>query len=315
VELVLWGLGYPEVAEPVGAVTIGEPTAVELNDAGFAVLTLDVESASPFTVSADAAGDDEDADLDAFLVTPEGDYESAYSLVEPTETGEYLLVVGSDAWAASSVEVNVSAVARESLSLGATTDGAIEGPGDVVEYEVELEADTSYEVTFSSTTLDLMVLDPDDVSVDLAESTDTTSTFDAETAGLYRLRVDGGFDEETGSFRIGIDEVAPFVLGNGSSPDATGDVATPDSAQFIDLVVLGGRAVVVDVVPDGATLDPVFIVRDPADDAELARFDDLGPGEIESVIFTPDVTTTYRIEVTGAAGTTGTFRIEARLDE
>ncbi len=317
-EMVLRGVGYPEVAEPVGAVTIGEPTSVELNDAGFAVLTLEVEAGRPFTVSADASGDEGDegdGDLDAFLITPEGEYESAYSLVEPSESGEYRLVVGSDTWAAATVEVNVSEVTREPLTLGATVDGAIDGPGDVVEYEVELEADLAYEVTFSSTTLDLMVLDPEGLSVDLVESTDTTSTFDADSAGQYRLRVDGGFDEETGSFRIGIAEVADFVLGNGSSPTATGDVAAPGDLQFIDLVVLGGRAVVVDVVPDGATLDPVFYVLDPATDEELARFDDAGPGELESVIFTPDVTTTYRIQVAGSAGTTGTFTIEARLDE
>lgn len=317
-EMVLRGVGYPEVAEPVGAATIGEPTSVELNDAGFAVLTLEVEAGRPFTVSADSSEDaagDGGEDLNAFLVSPEGDYESAFSLVEPTESGEYLLVVGSDAWAASSVEVNVSAVTREPLTLGVNTAGGLSRPGDVVEYEVDLESDQAYEVTFTSTTLDLMALDPDGFEVDLAEATETTSTFDAEATGTYRLRVDGGFEEATGSFRIGIAEVADFVLGNGSSPDATGEVATPGATQFIDLVVLAGREVVVDVVPDAATLDPVFIVLDPATDEELERFDEAGPGGLESVLFTPDETTTYRIQVAGSAGTTGSFTIEARLDE
>jgi hypothetical protein len=316
-EMVLRGVGYPEVAEPTGEVAIGEPSPVELNDAGFAVVTLQAEAGRPFTVTADASGaeDEGTSDIDAFLVGPDGDYQSAYSLVEPTESGEYLLVVGSDAWGPATVEVNVSAVTREPLTLGQNTAGGISRPGDVVEYEVELEADQGYEVTFTNPALDLMVLDPDGFEVDLAEVDETTSTFDSEVSGTYRLRVDGGFDEATGSFRIGIAEVADFVLGNGSTPDATGEIATPGDTQYIDLVVLGGRRVVVDVTPDGAALDPVFIVRDPGTEEELDRFDDTGPGGVESVLFTPDVTTTYRIEVAGSAGTVGTFRIEAYLDE
>lgn len=71
----------------------------------------------------------------------------------------------------------------------------------------------------------------------------------------------------------------------------------------------------VDLTTDSPDLDLVFVIKDPETFEELQRFDDGGPGELESVVFTPDVTTSYRLEVQGAGDTTGPISFEAYAED
>ena len=309
--MVLRTIGYPEVAEPTGDLPTGSPTDVELNDAGFAVLTVDVEADQPFTITADA--ESEDQDVDSFLVAPDGSYESTFSLIEPSEAGQYLLVVATEAWAPGTLSVRRSQLIERDLTLGEATSGGIGQPGDIVRYSVDLEADTGYQLTYDDTDLSYSVLDPDDVQVDLQEGGDGGTSFTTDAAGTYAVVVDGGSSDATGSFQITLEAVEAFVLGTGTSDVATGAIAAPGDAQFIDLTVQGGREVVVDLAPDDAALDLVFIVKDPDTDTEIERFDSGGPGQPESVSIAPDETTTYRIEVQGADGTVGSFTLTAAV--
>lgn len=313
---VLRILDYPEVAEPTDELSADAPTTVELNDAGFAVLTLEATEGEPFTITAEMEGGDGDSDdLDAYLVAPDGSYESASSLVEPTESGQYRLVVAADSWSPASVEVTVSSLTREPLTVNQSASDSINDPGEILEYEVNLTANTGYEVTVDNPGLVYTVFDPTESEVTLTEIDDEASSFETDDEGTYRIRVESGTGE-TGSFEITVERVPDFILGNGSSSVATGSIDQPGVVQFIDLQVRGGVEVIVDLVPDAATLDPVFIVRDPDTDVETDRYDDTAAGGTESVRFTPDAvtTTTYRIAVAGSGGTTGSFRLEARRD-
>lgn len=310
-ETILRLVDHPELAEPTASLSAGTATEVELNDAGYAVATFEATAGEPFTISSELP-EDVDDELQAFLVTPDGTYQSAFDLVEPEESGEYLVVVGKDGFSPGTATVRLGRVSRRELAVGTTAPGKIERAGDIIEYAVDLEADTDYVITFDQPDLSLSVIDPDGLALDLTDVGDDTSSFTSEEAGTYALRVDGGADEATGSFRITLEEQQPFVLGNGTSAEAAGAILAPGDSQFIALTVQGGREVVVDTMPDGPGLDPVFIVKDPATDAEIERFDSGGAGEGESVSFTPEETATYRLEVQGAASTTGAFTLRVR---
>ncbi len=304
---------YPELAEPTGSVTPGAPTEVELNDAGYAVLTLDATAGEAFTVSTELTGDVDDF-LQAFLVAPDGSYQSAFDLIDPEESGQYLLVVGKDGFSPATASVRISRLVRRDLEVGVSTSGGIGQPGDIVEYAVDLDADATYQLVYNEPDLGYTVIDPSGSSLDLTVADDEGSaTFTTGEAGTYAVRVDGGTDDATGSFRVNVTEVPPFVLGNGTSAEASGTIAAPGDSQFIDFTVQGGREVLVDVTADAPAFDPVFIVKDPATDTELRRFNSGGPGEGESVSFTPDTTTTYRLEVQGSASTVGPFTLTATL--
>ncbi len=309
-DTILRAVDYPELAEPTDSVAAGAAVDVDLNNAGFAVVTVDATAGEPFTVSADLGGDVDD-EVQAFLVTPSGEYESAFSLIEPDESGEYLLVVGKDGWSTGTVSVRVSRLVRKDLEVGTAESGGLGQPGDIVEYSVDLDAEHPYELVYNDPDLDYAVIDAEGTALDLVELDEGTAAFTTGDAGTYAVRVDGGLDEVTGSFRVNVVEVEPFVLGNGTSPEATGEIAAPGDIQFIDLTIQGGQEVVVDLTPDDPAFDPVFIVKDPDTDTELRRFNSGGPGQAESVSFTPDETTSWRIEVQGSASTVGTFTLSA----
>ncbi|WCO65165.1 hypothetical protein PO878_11715 [Iamia majanohamensis] len=310
---VLRLLDVPELAEPTGSVAVGSPTDVELNDAGYAVLTLEATAGEAFTVSAELP-DDVDDELQAFLVAPDGSALSAFDLVDPEESGEYLLVVGKDGFSAGTATVRTSRLVRRDLTVGEAASGGLGQPGDVVEYAVDLEADATYRLVYNQPDLLYSVVDPDGLSLELTEGDeDGTATFTTDEAGTHAVRVESGSDATTGAFRVNVVEVPPFVLGNGTSAEASGEVLAPGDSQFIDLTVQGGREVLVDVVADAPAFDPVFIVKDPATDTELRRFNSGGPGAGESVSFAPEETTTYRIEVQGSASTVGPFTLTAEL--
>jgi hypothetical protein len=308
--LVLRALGFPEAAEPSAEITPGEPTTVELDEAGVAVLSLAVDPSQRFTVTTESEDGEE---VGAYLVTPDGDQESAFSIVEPEGDGEYRLVVLTEAWGPGEVMVGVSPVVEEEITLGEEVSGELETGTEVVEYSIDLDADAGYELVFDNPDQSVEVVDPDGITVDLTEddADDTRWTFTTFDAGTHRIRVDGGFDHVAGSYALTLDEAVPFVLGDGSSPAANGEIDGPDAEQFIDLEVRGGATVYVDVTTTEPTFDIVIILRDPTDDTELERFDDAGPGEAESVQFTPDEDTTWRIAVQGKGGSTGAFDVEA----
>lgn len=310
-DTILRLVDHPELAEPTAALEAGTATDVDLNEAGFAVATLEATAGDPFTISSELP-DDVDDELQAFLVAPDGSTRSAFSLVEPEESGEYLLVLGKDGFSPGTASVRVSNLSRRELAVGTEAPGEIAQPGDIIEYSVDLEADTEYVVTFDDPELAFSVIDPDGLALDPTTSDDDSSSFTTTDSGTHALRVEGGTDEATGSFRIGLREQPPFVLGNGSSAEATGAILAPTDSQFIDLTVQGGRDVVVDIVADGGALDPVFIVVDPDTDVEIERFNSGGPGQGESVRFSPPETTTFRIEVQSAGGTTGAYTARAR---
>ncbi len=311
-DTILRVLDYPELAEPAASVAVGSPTEVDLNEAGYAVVTLDVEAGQGFTISTELE-DGVDDELQAFLVTPDGEYESAFSLVEPDESGQYVLVLAKDGFSPSTASVRVSPLVRRDLVVGEAASGGIGQPGDIVEYSVDLEADAAYELMFNVPDLSYSVIDPDGRALDLIELDEGRASLVTDQAGTYGVRVDGGVEEATGSFRVNVVEVPPFVLGNGSSAEATGMILAPGDSQFIDFTVQGGAEVAIDVVPDDGAFDPVFLVGDPATNTELARFDSGGPGEPESVSFAPDEATTYRLEVQGADDTVGSFSVTAAL--
>ncbi|HMJ76614.1 MAG TPA: hypothetical protein VK507_11615, partial [Iamia sp.] len=184
-------------------------------------------------------------------------------------------------------------------------------------YAAELEADTIYELGFDNDDLGIEVVDPDGIPVDLAEDDDpetNTSTFTTGSAGTYRIRVDGGFDRTAGDYGVALDETVPFVLGDGTTPTAEGVIEGPDGEQYIDIEVRGGSVVYVDVTTTDPAFDMVVILRDPADDSEIDRYDSGGPGEAESVEFTPEDDTSWRIAVQGLGGSTGSFTVEAYED-
>ncbi|HEX7133654.1 MAG TPA: hypothetical protein VF228_13850, partial [Iamia sp.] len=309
--LVLRVLGFPEAAEPSGEISPGEPTAVDLDEAGVAVLSLSVDPDERFTVTTEA---EDGSEVGAYLVTPDGDYETAFSLVEPEGDGEYTLVVYTDAWAPGEVMVGVSPVVEETLALGEAVTGELETGSEVIEYGADLEADASYELTFDNADLGVEVIDPDGIEVEITDPSDTEvlgGTFVTSISGTYKVRVDGGFDRTAGSYELTLDEADPFVLGDGTTPTAEGEIDGPDAEQFIDLEVRGGEIVYIDVTTTEPTFDIVVIIRDPEDDTEIDRYDSNGPGEAESVEFTPDDDFTWRIAVQGKGGTTGPFTVEA----
>ncbi|HEU5151641.1 MAG TPA: hypothetical protein VFU19_14160 [Iamia sp.] len=308
--MVLRVLGFPEAAEPSAEISAGEPTTVTLDEAGTAVVSVAIGPDERFTVT--AGSDDEDREVDAYLIDADGQYTSAYSIVEPTGGGEYTLVVYTDDWAPGEVMVAVSPVAEEAIGVGDTVDGELETGAEVVEYTVDLDADVTYLVTLDNDDLGLEVVDPDDFTLDLLDGDEAgTSTFTTETSGTHQIRVDGGFDSTAGAYELTLDESDPFVLGDGSTPSAQGEIAGPDDEQFIDLEVRGGAEVTVDVTTTDPAFDIVVILRDPEDDTELDRFDSAGPGEGESIDFTPSVDRTWRIAVQGKDGSTGTFQVDA----
>jgi hypothetical protein len=313
--LVLRAFGIPEAAAPSTEISAGEPTTVELDEAGVAVLGLTVDPGQRFTISAES--DDGEEEVGAYLVDPDGVVQSAFSIVEPEGSGEYELVVFTEAWAPSDVMVGISPIVEETITLGDAVTGSLETGDEVVEYAAELEADTTYELGFDNDDLGIEVVDPDGTPVELAEDDDpetATSTFTTGSAGTYRIRVDGGFDRTAGDYGVALDETVPFVLGDGSTPTAEGVIEGPDGEQFIDLEVRGGEVVFVDVTTTDPAFDMVVILRDPADDTEFDRYDSGGPGEAESVEFSPDEDTTWRIAVQGSGGTTGSFTVEAYED-
>lgn len=208
--------------------------------------------------------------------------------------------------------VGISPVVEETIAVGDTVDGELETGSEVVEYTVDLDADATYELTLDDPDLGLEVVDPDDLSLDLAEDDDAgTRTFTTDLSGPHRIRVDGGFDGTAGAYELTLDEAVPFVLGDGSTPTAEGEIDGPDAEQFIDIEVRGGAFVTVDVTTTDPAFDIVVILRDPDDDTELDRFDDGGPGEAESVELTPTEDTSWRIAVQGKGGSTGGFTVEA----
>jgi hypothetical protein len=312
---VLRFLEVPEAAEPTDAISAGEPTPVELDEAGVAVLSLTVDPDQRFTITAET--DDDEDEVNAYLVGPDGDIQSAFDPLEPEGSGEYELVVYTEAWAPGEVMVGVSAVAEEPLSIGEPASGEIAAVGDVVEYTADLDADTGYALTFDNPDLGVEVIDPDGFEVELfqADEDGEESTFTTDLEGTYRIRVDGGFDRATGSYQLTLEPAEPFVLGNGSTPTAQGTIEGPDGEQFIDLEVRGGAVVSVDILTTDPDLDIVVILRDPVDDTEIERYDDVGPGEGESVRFTPDTDTTWRIAVQGANGSEGDFTVEAYAEQ
>ena len=76
--------------------------------------------------------------------------------MEPEETGEYLLVVGKDGFSPGTASVRLSSLSRRELAVGTEAPGEIAQPGDIIEYAVDLEADTDYEVTFDDPDLSLL---------------------------------------------------------------------------------------------------------------------------------------------------------------
>jgi hypothetical protein len=308
--MVLRALGFPEAGEPTGGIEAGAPTPVELDEAGVAVLSLQVDPGERFTVTTES--DDDEQEVSAYLVDADGEYESAYSIVEAGDGGEYTLVVYTDEWTPGEVMVGISPVVEEALAIGETVTGELETGAEVVEYTVDLDADATYELAFDNPDLGVEVVDPDGLELDLAEGADTgASTFTTGPSGTHRIRVDGGFESAAGTYELTLDEAVPFVLGDGSTPTAGGEIDGPDAEQFIDLEVRGGAVVYADVTTTDPAFDIVVILRDPDDDTEIDRFDDAGPGEGESIEFTPDDDTTWRIAVQGKGGSTGPFTVEA----
>lgn len=312
---VLRLLGYPELAGATAELAAGSPATVTLNDAGYAVANLDVRAGESFTVSARPEGDEGPDAVDAFLVTPGGDQMSAYSRVEPESSGTYRLVVGHRGFSPGEVQLRVSSALSRPLALDEATLGAVSRPDEVVDYTVDLDAEQPYELSVDRPDLDVTVLDPDDAEVELTELGDGTSSFGSTDGGTYAIRIDGGFDDATGSFQIHVREQHDLVLGNGTSTMAVGEITATGDALFIDLSVLGGREVVAEIVPDDGVLDPVVVIRDPSSDEEIQRVDLEGSGGTETVLFAPDATTSWRIEVQGATGTVGSFSVEAALED
>jgi hypothetical protein len=313
---VLRLLGYPELAEATAELAAGSPTTVALNDAGYAVANLDVRAGESFTVSARPEGDEGGDDaVDAFLVTPDGDQMSAYSRVEPESSGTYRLVVGHRGFSPGEVQLRVSNPVGRPLALDEATLGAVGRPDEVVDYTIDLDAERPYEITFDRPDLDVMVLDPDRREIELTELGDDASFFESTEGGAYVIRIDGGFDDATGSFQIGLREQDDLVLGNGTTNVAAGTITPAADAQFIGLTVLGGRTVVAEVVPHDGVLDPVVVIRDPSSDEEIQRVDEQGSGEAETVVFAPGVATAWRVEVQGADRTVGSFSVEVALED
>ncbi|QYG93100.1 hypothetical protein HC251_12085 [Iamia sp. SCSIO 61187] len=308
---VLRVLGIPEAAEPTAEISAGEPTTVELDEAGVAVLSATIAEGERFTVTTEAEGEGE---IGAYLVAPDGDIDPAFTIVEPEVAGTYELVVFTEAWAPSEVTVGLSTVQEEPIAVGDVVDGELASGSEVVEYAADLDEDTSYAVGFDNDELGLEVIDPDGLALELTEDDDPDSnvrTFTTGDAGTYRIRVDGGDDRSPGTYGLTLDEAVPFVLGDGTTATAQGQIDGPSDEQFIDLEVRGGASVGVTVTTTAPGFDIVVILRDPIDDTEIERYDDRGPGEAESIIFTPDVDTTWRISVVGRNDSTGAFTVEA----
>lgn len=309
--LVLRALEVPEAAEPTATLGAGDPTTVELDQAGVAVLELDVATDDRFTITTEAEGDQP---VDAYLVDGAGEYQSAYDVVEAGDDADYTLVVYTDTWAPGEVTVAVNPVVEETIEPGDTVDGELETGAEVVEYAADLEADTSYVVDLEDDGFTVEVVDPDGIEVDVddAEEAETVAgSFTTGAAGTYRIRVDGGPERTSGTFSLTLEDPAPFVLGDGSTTAASGEITGPDDEQFIDLLVRGGEVVSVDVTTTDPAFDIVVILREPDDDSEIERFDDGGPGRGETIEFTPTEDRTWRISVQGKSDTTGTYRVEA----
>lgn len=312
--VVLRALDVPDAIAPSAELAQGDRTDVDLNEAGYAVVTFDAADGDRFTVA--VSSEDDDDEVLATVIDPDGERLSAFSVIDAIG-GTYRLLLGTEAWAAGRLSVAVSPVASEDIAVGDTVDGSIEA-GSVVEYSVDLDLDATYVLAFDNEDLVVDVYDPDDLLVELSEDAEAdppTDTFTALVSGTYKIRVDGGFSGATGSYSLTLDQGEPFVLGNGSSPDANGTLTGPDDEQYIDLLVRAGREVRADITTTTPELDMVVILRDPETNEEIDRFDDAGPGEGEAISFTPDVDTTWRIAVQGKNDTTGDFVVEATLDE
>lgn len=315
---VLRVLGLTEGAEPTAQLRPGTATQVELNEAGYAVVAMELDRAEGIAVSThlDPAVDDE---LMAHLVSPDGVRLTDLSLVEPQRTGRYLLVVSRRGFGPGRVTVRASPVVRRGLPVGEVASGEVSGPGDIVEYSVELDRGTDYALMLDGPDLTPTVLDPDGRPLAVGDGGPGgpggpgEATFAAEVSGPHTVQVDAGLDGTGGAFRVGVRPVAPFLLGNGTSTEAEGTLGSSGDGALIDLTVQGGRAVAVNVMPATATLDPVLIVEDPESGDVLRRLDQDGPGRPEAVTFTPDETTTYRVVVEGSDRTAGVFHLDAAL--
>ncbi len=283
-------LNYPEVAEPTAEAGMGDATTVELNDAGYAVVSVAGQSGEPFTVTTTAEGDDRE--IDAYLVAPDGSYQSAYSLIEPEEDGTYLLVIGAEDWAPGPVQVLIGGVTRRSIRLAEPASGEIEDEGEIVEYSVDLEADAGYELDFDNPDLEVQVLDPDGSSVTLSPVDDITSTFTAPLAGTYQIRVDGGFDRATGGFEVALYQTPDFTttnLANGEieEPPFRFDLLDPatEFATF-ELQVREGVTVEVVATPEVGNMDLRILVKGA--DGDEVEFNDTGGGDPETFTFEAD---------------------------
>ncbi|NLV54699.1 MAG: hypothetical protein GXY13_03700 [Acidimicrobiales bacterium] len=311
-EMVLRMIGRPEAAEPAAELSPGEMTSTELNDAGFVVLTFLAEAGERLTIDARLTDDEVDDFLDGYLVDPNGDELSAFSIVDPPASGEYRLVLGTETWRPFDIEVTVSDVTEESISVDETVSGEITAAGQIVEYSIELEGGRPYEIDFSGPAgIDRSVIDPDGDSVALATAEGGAETFTTGDAGRYRVRIADSFAGTTGSFTLTVSEGAVFTLGDGSSAITAGSVDTPGDEPYVDLTVTGGAVVSITATTTDPTFDIVIVIRDPATNDEIRRFDETGPGGAEGARFSPDDTLTWRIGIQGANDTTGPVTVEA----
>lgn len=282
----------PDLLDTDTTAARGEATDLNLSERGVAGATLRTESGSSFTVALQPSGDQE---VGGIVLDDQGAFVSTVAdVIEPFSTGDYTLVAYSLDGQGGDVSVTVGGITTELLFVDEELDGEIAQPGDVVEYEIDLEEASRYQVMLESD-FTLTATDSADEPVPTAVLDDGTIQLDAPSFDTFTLRVVAAEPGGTGSYTIAVTQVPDFEIFNltngvpAISP-FTFAFATPEQtvAEFgrFKIQIRSGVTLRIAVTPDNATSDTRLFVREAG--VEDVLIDDFGAGQEESTEYTAD---------------------------
>jgi len=294
--------GTQAEVEDKETIEFGQAFDADLNDAGWAVYSIELEAGTEVAVEIDDSSLEDDG-ATGVLFDEDGDQVGYEDVVTIEEDGTYTLLVLRDTYAAATVEVTVGEVPSEPIEVGTPVTGEV-GEGEVADYTFEGKAGDVVAITIDSEDLGLAVSDPDGEEL----FADFDEPYELPSDGTYRIRVSGRFDTPSGEFTLLVEPPPAFTV-DGEVP--TGPISHPsllasDYADY-EIEVRADQKVTVTVTPDAA-LDAGLNVYD--DDFEVERINAAGPGGVETFVLDGSISTSWNLEVVNQTEVAGAFTLQ-----
>jgi hypothetical protein len=284
-------------------VEFGQAFDAELNDAGWAVYSIELEAGTEVAVEIDDSSLEDDS-ATAILFDEDDDQVGYDDVVTIEEDGTYTLLVLRDTYAAATVEVTVGEVPSEPIEVGTPVTGEV-GEGEVVDYTFEGKAGDVVAISLDTEDLGLAVFDPDGEEL----YPDFDEPYELETDGTYRIRVSGRFDTPSGEFTLLVEPPPAFTV-DGEVPTGpiTGSLAFIADYSSYEVEVRADQKVTVTVTPDAALDAGLNVYSDNFEVDE--RINAGGPGGVETFVLDGSVSTSWNIELVNVTEAAGTFTIQ-----